>query len=180
MVYDGVIQGKYVQLLPVTEDDAEFTLYVRQDPRITKYLPKVDNTLEQQREWIRRQRERAGDFYFVANDYNGNPVGTIGIYDIRDNVGEGGRLTSIGNALQSLEIQYLIFQFDFEILKLDKVVAYVYAENTSAVRLSEKLGLRFEPPSTDDEGRVVRNGSITREQFEKAIPTIEKMLYRNK
>ena len=178
MVYDGVIKGQYVDLTSVTEEDAEFTLMVRQDARLTKYLPKVSNTLDQQKTWIISQRQKEGDYYFIAKDHNGNPVGTIGIYDIHDNYGEGGRLTSIGNALQSLEIQYLIFKFDFEVLKLDKVTAYVYADNKSAYKLSEKLGTRFEEPSLDSEGRAICNGSITKEQFEEAVPGIEKMLYR--
>ena len=165
MIYEGVVKGQYVYLMSVTENDAEFTLKVRQDKRLTKYLPKLNNTLEQQREWIRIQREKKGDYYFLARDFEGNPVGTIGIYDIRGSVGEGGRLTSIGNALQSLEIQYLAFKFDFEILCLDKVTAFVYADNTSAYRLSKTLGIRFETPSVDNDGRIVRNGSITREQY---------------
>lgn len=180
MVYDGVVTGKYVQLFPVAEDDAEFTLMVRQDERLTRYLPKVSNTLEQQREWIRRQREKDGDYYFIAKDFAGSPVGTIGIYDIKDNQGEGGRLTSVGNALQSLEIQYLAFKFDFEILKLDKVTTYVLAENISAYKLSEKLGTRFEEPTIDEQGRKICNGSMTREQFVEAVPGIERLLYRIK
>ena len=180
MVYDGVIKGSYVDLFSVTEEDAEFTLMVRQDERLTKYLPRVSNTLDQQKEWIKKQRIKEGDYYFIAKDHNGKPVGTIGIYDINGKTGEGGRLTSIGNALQSLEIQYLIFKFDFEILELDKVTAYVYADNSSAYRLSEKLGTRFEKPTADDEGRMICNGSITKEQFEEAVPSIERMLYRRK
>lgn len=180
MVYDGVVKGKYVQLVSVTEEDAEFTLKVRQDPRLTKYLPKVNNTLEQQREWIRKQRLQEDDYYFVAKDYNGNYVGTIGIYHLNGKTGEGGRLTSIGNALQSLEIQYLAFRFDFDILNLEKVTAYVYADNAAAYRLSEKLGTRFEEPSVDDEGRLVCNGSMTKEQFKEAEPGIRKLLYREK
>ena len=178
MVFDGVIKGEFVNLTSVSEEDAEFTLFVRQDERITRYLPKVTNSLEQQKAWISSQREKKGDFFFIAKDHAGNPIGTIGTYDINDNVGEGGRLTSVGNALQSLEIQYLAFKFDFEILKLDEVKSYVYAENKSAYRLSEKLGVCFREPSLDSEGRLVCYGSITREQFKNALPEIEKLLYR--
>lgn len=180
MVFDEVIKGEYVDLTSVSEEDAEFTLLVRQDERMTKYLPKVTNSLEQQKAWISSQRKKKGDYFFIAKDHAGNPIGTIGIYDIHGKVGEGGRLTSVGNALQSLEIQYLIFRFDFEILKLDEVTSYIYAENKSAYRLSETLGVCFGEPSLDPEGRLVCYGSITREQFEKAVPGIERLLYRKK
>ena len=36
-----VIEGKYVNLRSVEEQDAEFTLSLRQDPQLTKYLPKL-------------------------------------------------------------------------------------------------------------------------------------------
>lgn len=180
MVFDGSIKGEYVDLTSVTEEDAEFTLFVRQDERMTRYLPKVTNSLEQQKAWITSQREKKGDYFFIAKDHAGNPVGTVGIYDIHGDMGESGRLTSVGNALQSLEIQYLLFKFVFEIIKLNEVTSYVYAENKSAYRLSEKLGVRFKEPSIDQEGRLVCYGNISREQFEKAIPGIERLLYRRK
>lgn len=180
MFYNGVIKGQYVQLSSVTEKDAEFTLKVRQDERLTRFLPPVKNTIEQQREWILAQQKKEGDYYFVARDYNSNPVGTVGIYDIENEVGEGGRLTSIGDALQSIEIQYLILKFDFEVLKLKKVTAYVYAENSSAYRLSEKMGMQFDPPTPNAKGELICNGSITKEQFDNVKPNIERMLYRKK
>ncbi|MBP3197589.1 MAG: GNAT family N-acetyltransferase [Butyrivibrio sp.] len=178
MIYDGVIKGQYIDLTSVTEEDAEFTLMVRQDARLTKYLPPISNTLEQQKTWINSQRQKEGDYYFIAKDHEGKPVGTIGTYDVHDGTGEGGRLTSIGNALQSMEIQYLILRFDFDILKLDYATSFVYADNVSALKLSKTLGIEFDEPTTDREGRIICNGHITKEQFYEAVPNIERMLYR--
>ena len=44
MVYEETIHGKYVTLKSVTIDDAEFTLALRQNPALTKFLPKLDQT----------------------------------------------------------------------------------------------------------------------------------------
>ena len=68
MVYNGILEGKYVNLRSVEEKDAEFTLSLRQDPILTKYLPKLDITLEQQINWIRKQRVKEGDFYFLVEN----------------------------------------------------------------------------------------------------------------
>lgn len=38
MVYEGVLEGRYVDLRSVIEDDAKFTLSLRQDPLLTQYL----------------------------------------------------------------------------------------------------------------------------------------------
>ena len=36
MVYEGVLEGRYVDLRSVIEDDAKFTLSLRQDPLLTQ------------------------------------------------------------------------------------------------------------------------------------------------
>ena len=35
MVYEGVLEGRYVDLRSVIEDDAKFTLSLRQDPPVS-------------------------------------------------------------------------------------------------------------------------------------------------
>lgn len=180
MVYNGRIEGRYVYLMSATEEDAEFTLMVRQDPRLTRFIPQVNNTIEQQRQWLNKQRKKVNDYYFVARDYEGNKIGTIGVYDIKDGIGEGGRLTSIGNALQSIEIQYLICKFDFNVLNLDSVNTFVYAENYSALRLSKQFGAIFEEDLQEVDGVPVFFGNIKKTDFERVVPDVRKMIYRGK
>lgn len=68
MIYEKMMQGQFVYLKSATSDDAEFTLALRQNPALTKYLPKLDITLEQQKNWINIQREKAGDYFFVVRN----------------------------------------------------------------------------------------------------------------
>lgn len=179
MVYGNTIVGKFINLYSVSEEDAEFTLKVRQDMRLTRYLPQLNISLDAQKEWIRSQRRKEGDYFFVAKDHFDNYIGTVGIYDIKGSTGEGGRLTSIGNALQSVEIQYLIFRFDFEKLGLKEVTTIVYAENESALKLSEKFGVKFDMP-VEEGGNFVCHGRITAQQFKGNAPYIESLIYRRR
>lgn len=180
MVYDGILEGRYVTLRSVTENDADFTLSVRQNPNITRYLPKVDHTIENQTAWIKKQRQDPADYFFVAWSNDKIPVGTIGIYDIKDGQAEGGRLTSVGNALQSIEIQLLAFQFDFNILNLQKVTTIIFLENERALKLSMMFGMQFEKPHIDKNGNKVCNGFISKNDFYSYEIKVSSLIYRNK
>ena len=38
MVYEGILEGRFVNLRPVTKEDAEFILEIRNNPEISKYI----------------------------------------------------------------------------------------------------------------------------------------------
>ena len=49
MACTEVIEGRYVDLRSATIEDAEFTLAIRQAPEFSKWLPRIDNTIDQQK-----------------------------------------------------------------------------------------------------------------------------------
>lgn len=178
MVYNGIIEGRYVNLRSVEERDAEFTLSLRQDPNLTKYLPKLDITLEQQIIWIRKQRNQEGDYYFVVENKKGEKIGVIGVYNVDGDCAETGRIAMIGNAFESIEAQLLSFDFAFVILKLEKTVNYVMADNIHALRFSQMFGSQSSEPFEDSDGNMRIDGVITKASYLKSKDKIIKMLYR--
>lgn len=178
MVYNGIIEGRYVNLRSVEERDAEFTLSLRQDPNLTKYLPKLDITLDQQISWIRKQRNQVGDYYFVVENKKGEKIGVIGVYDVNGDCAETGRIAMIGNAFESIEAQLLSFDFSFDILKLEKTVNYVMADNIHALRFSQMFGSQSSDPFADSDGNMRIDGVITKASYLKSKDKIIKMLYR--
>lgn len=179
MVYGKSIEGKYVDLRSATVEDAEFTLEVRQDPEFNKYLPRVNNTLEQQKAWIEKQREKQGDYFFVVWDKEGNRIGTISIYDIQGNIAEAGRLTMRGNAFQSIEAQLLSFAFGFYQLGLKEIVSYIYAENTRALRFTQQFGgILLE--AEEKNGKLERKAVNSKEDFQICEKKLKKILYRDR
>ena len=44
MVYEGILEGRFVNLRPVTKEDAEFILEIRNNPEISKFLPSLKAT----------------------------------------------------------------------------------------------------------------------------------------
>lgn len=178
MVYNKIIEGKYVNLRSVEEKDAAFTLSLRQDPQLTKYLPKLEITLEQQVNWIKKQRTTEGDYYFVIENKEGKSIGVIGVYDVTDICAETGRIAVIGNAIESIEAQLLSFDFAFDYLKLDYTVNYVMADNSHALRFSQLFGSISSEPYLDSDGKMRIDGKITKEAYQNAKKRIVKMIYR--
>lgn len=178
MVYDGIIEGKYVNLRSVSVEDAEFTLKIRQDPEFTQYLPPINITLEQQCQWISKQREKKDDYFFVVLDKAGNKIGTLGVYDISDNTAEMGRLTMKGNPLQSIEAQLLVFDFGFNYLDLDKVLSFVYAENKTALRFTSQFGAIQSESPEEIKGKLEYRFTNTKELFKKSSDRLKRFIYR--
>lgn len=175
------IEGRYVDLKSCTEDDAEFTRDIRKDPEFVKFLPAIDNTVEQQKAWIRKQREKDGDYFFVVWDKKGNRIGTISIYDVHDDHAESGRLAIKGdNAFQGIEAQILSFRFAFGTLGLKCIDGFIFADNERAIRFNKQFGGRHYPPEMDEEGREIIKIENWREDFEKVDKKLSSILYRTK
>lgn len=179
MIYDGKIKGKYVYLKSAAVEDAEFTLLLRQNDDLTKFIPRLDISIEQQEKWIRSQREKPGDFFFVAWNKEDRPIGTVSIYNVAGDVSESGRLALIGNALENTEASMLLFQFAFHILGLKMVTGYIIEGNKRAERFNRQFGCQIGGVEKSGGGYMVRRTLITYESFYEAEKKLHKLLYRN-
>ncbi len=172
------IVGKYVILKSPTVEDAEFTLKLRQDPQICKYLPCINSTVEKQKEWIDNNRKKEDDYFFVVWTISGNRIGTISVYDITENSGEGGRLALIGTVEENVEATLLLYDFCFNNLQLKSVTGYVMSENKRAIRFNVMMGVTIGEPICDEEkGRICKT-NIDAEGFLNARKKLEKILYK--
>lgn len=180
MKYDKVIKGKYVTLRSVEIEDAQVTLDMRLNPKNSgKFFHSVGGDVEKQAEWIRKQHVKEGDWFFIAEDNEGKPVGTIGMCDVDGDSGFSSRLIGIGNAFQSFEIQMLILDWGFSYLNLSIIRGDVDENNGPALRFAKNFGWKFEEPEFDEErGRKVIFLSLTREQYQPAREKLTKMIYR--
>lgn len=175
------IEGRYVDLRSCAEEDAEFTREIRQDPEFARFLPVINNTIDQQRDWICRQREKEGDYFFVVWDKEGRRIGTISIYDVHGDRAESGRLAIRSrNPLEVIEAQLLSFRFGFNTLDLKCIDGYIYAENSKAIRFNKTFGGRHSEPEQDEYGRQIIRIENWYDDFEKADRKISSVLYRNR
>ena len=181
MVYEGVIEGKTVRLRSVEERDAEVTFKMRHDPEKARFVRPSQGTVEGQREYIRKQRETPGDYLFIIEDLQGNPIGMKGVYDFNSekNQIETGRFIGYGSQVQNIEALMLSVDFAFDILKVDKVVMSALENNNVMLGIQKKFGVeftyrdRYEGIDYDNLHSV-----LTKEAYAKSKPKVEALINR--
>lgn len=165
MVYDKVLEGKFVNLRSVKPEDAEFILRLRNTPEIIKFLPSLKVSVEDQRYWIINQMADKDSYYFIIEDKDNNPIGTISIYNIEDNHAETGRFCSIGNSIHNSEAALLCDDFAFGTIKLDYLDVWVYSGNKPVIAFNQALGCIWEGEKLDTYGEPFKFGKITKTNF---------------
>ncbi len=179
MIFDGALEGKFVIVRSITEEDARATLDMRLDAFRTRFLHPVKDDLDAQIAWIRNARARPGDYHFTVTDLEGRIIGNTALYDIVDNRAQLGRTLLNGNALQNYETYLLVLRFGFNTLKLDEIWGDTDVENRSALRFSEQFGFILEEPKYDPEmDRYISMGHMDGKRFSDYDKKICRLIYR--
>ena len=146
MVYDGIIQGKTVRLRSIEERDAEVTYNMRRDPEKTRYIHRSQGTVEDQRDYIRRQRQLPDDYLFIIEDLEGTPIGMKGLYnyDKQNKQVESGRFLGFGSQIQNIEALMLSFDFSFEELNVDRIKMAALENNVTMLGIQKKFGAEYQ------------------------------------
>ena len=181
MVYEKAIQGKTIRLRAVEESDAEVTYKMRSDPEKTRFIHAAQGTVEDQRNYIKGQREKPGDYLFVIEDCDGNPIGMKGMYNHNPEARtiESGRFIGYGSQVQNIEALVLSFDFAFDVLQVEKVIMSALESNTQMLSIQKKFGVEFthrEPC----EGMEYDNlfSVLTREGYAVSKPKVESLIAR--
>lgn len=138
------IIGKYVNLREIEVEDAEFVLSLRCDEKKARFLNKTEYNIEKQQDYIRRYKTLDNEYYFIIEDKQDKPIGTIRIYDITDNsFCPGSWLMMDGvSAQQSFEGDYLAKKFAFEQTGYNKFHFDVRKGNKKVLRFHELMGAK--------------------------------------
>ena len=180
MIYNEPIKGKYVLIRSAEILDARFTLDIRQDKEKTKYLHAVENNIDKQIDWLERQREAKGDYFFIVENFSGKELGTVGVYDIKGNIGHLGRLLMIGNPFQTFEAILLSMNFAYDVLGLEELYGDVLVGNSPSMNISEAVGFHFKEPVYEEElDRWVKYGTSYKNEFPEYRNRIETLIYRD-
>ena len=115
-------EGKYVNLREVELDDASFILALRCDEKKARFLHKTENNLEKQIEYLKRYKTLDNEWYFIIENKQHEPLGTIRIYNVQDNrYTPGSWLMKDGCSLaETFEGMLLADQTAFEVLGFEK------------------------------------------------------------
>ena len=181
MVYDRVIEGKTVRLRSVEERDADITFRMRSDPEKSRFIHATTGTVEDQLEYIKRQREKKGDYLFLIEDLEGNPIGVKGLYNFvpEKREVESGRFIGFGSQIQNMEALLLSYIFAFDVLNVDKISMAALENNSLMLGIQKKLGVVFtykDIPEGMDNYNL--HSYLTREAFSTSRPKIQRLIDR--
>lgn len=139
------IRGKTIFLREILLDDAEFVLNLRTDAEKGNYLSPTLGGIEKQKEFISYYSESLTDFYFLICDWSWRRLGTIRIYDIREDSFCWGSwiLSKDAPKNAAIESALLIYDFAFFALHYSKSHFDVRKENKSVVNFHKHFGARI-------------------------------------
>lgn len=167
MVYEQGFKGKTMYLRPVEISDAEFLVKIRNDKEMTKYLHPVSLSVEREREWIARQRNRQGDYFFMICGLDGSALGAIRLSGIANGSGEVGSLVSYGNSVQNIEAELYITDFAFNIIGLSYLRGYTCIANRAVISYHKKLGYVYETEEKIVDGMRVYFARLEKDEWYK-------------
>ncbi len=140
MVYDKIIQGKFVDLKSITLEDAEFSYDIRVDEKHCKIVGQPAASVSEQRKFIEWQMKQPGDYYFVVYNKKNERIGLLGVYNIHNGIGEVGREVSYGNPMETMEALVLLEDFICDVLKLERLCYVIYTQNGKNISNQKKKG----------------------------------------
>ena len=170
------MSGFFVNLRPVTEADACFILNLRQRSEVAMFMHKLDITLEQERDWIKRQRKTEGDYFFLIENKQNIPLGTIGLCNAEKNHCEIGRAASLGNGVENVEAFFLIFDLAFIGIGYDYMTGTVFPNNYAVKSLTQKFGVVHDDILHDVDGMQLNYGKVRKEDYFARREKIKKLI----
>ena len=137
-----LLYGYGIRLRPVTVDDADFILELRNMPHVKGKMGSLNITLEQEKTWLSRNINDPCDYFFIIESSSFVKLGTIGAYDIDFNAlsADAGRFVAIPGSFSALSACILLQDFCFYTLALVKLNICVVASNTQVLSFNRKLG----------------------------------------
>jgi RimJ/RimL family protein N-acetyltransferase len=139
------ICGHAIDLRLVELDDAGFIVGLRSDPRLSRFLSPISDSVERQRQWLAdyKNRERDGlEYYFVIESKECRPYGTARLYDFRgDSFCWGSWIIRPGSPPWfSVESALLVYQCGFEDLRFAESRFEVRKDNARVVAFHRRFG----------------------------------------
>ena len=149
---DIVLEGYGVTLRRLTRDKIEMVRQWRNDPKIQQHMFYREYiTLEMQERWFAKL-DKKSNFYFII-EYEGKEIGLINVKDVdfEKKTGESGVFIyddSYLNTDVAYRAHLVMFDYMYEVLKLEYTYSHMLSDNSRALRFAQYLG--GEIVKTDD------------------------------
>lgn len=136
------IRGHTLTLRNANEADAAFIVSIRTHPTKQRYLSATSAAIADQVAWLKRYATATGQAYFIAENDQGQPSGTVRIYDaIGDSFCFGSWVTRDGVPLHhAVEALLIVYHYALDVLGFNRSYFAVRHENRSVWSFMERFG----------------------------------------
>jgi len=130
-----------VRLRPVRLEDAAFIVQLRNSQHAIGNVGDTGSAISAQELWLQHYFERIGDYYFIIEKARtGEPLGTVGIYNIIGQQGETGRWIIVPDSPAAAASSLLTWRIGFELLKLEHLLARIVETNKPVLAFHKRIG----------------------------------------
>ncbi len=160
------ISAKNINLRSAEVKDAEFIYLLRKNTSKTQYLSKVEGAVEEQRQWLRKYKERERgkkEFYFIIESKNGEYLGLVRMYDYKGTSFSWGSWLIKENAptFTAIESALQIYEFAFYQLGFTQSHFEVQKGNTKIISFHQRFGAKIV-----NENELEYFFTLTKEEYE--------------
>ena len=161
------IESKHTRLRLVEIEDAEFILSLRLNEDLNRFISKVDNNIQRQKEWIKAYKEREQrkeEYYFIVESNKGEKLGNVRLYDFSgDSFCWGSWIIKNGSPIfVAIESALLVYEYAFYHLGFSKSHFDVRKVNKKVIAFHKRFGAKI---TSEDELNYYFN--IRREDYER-------------
>ncbi len=137
------IKGKTLTFRDVMVDDADFILSLRTDQQKSRYLSTTSSDSNKQRLWLDSYSVADDQAYFII-EFNGEPIGTVRLYDARQNsFCWGSWILKAGSPKHAaIESALMVYAYAVEHLSFQSAHFDVRKGNESVWLFHERFGAR--------------------------------------
>jgi RimJ/RimL family protein N-acetyltransferase len=142
--HDIRLEGHAYEIRPVDVGDAEFMLYLRRDPELSRLIHPTSPRLDDQLAYLERYFQTTGDYYFIViRSATGRREGAVAIYDVDRARGqaEWGRWIMRHDSMGAPEAALLVYRAGFDVFGLNRIYCRTATANANVVAFHTACGL---------------------------------------
>ncbi len=144
MKYSYILRNDDRVLRPVTTEDAEFIVKLRNQAHARGCINDTSLDVEKQRQWIREYLKRDNEYYWISEGLDGEPHGTTSLYHYNPSLRqiETGRWVRMANApvTNILASRVQMNDFVFQTLGMRRLVFDVVSTNKTVLKYHRMCG----------------------------------------
>lgn len=141
MNHDITVERFGVRLRPVCLADAEFIVRLRNSPSATGFIGDSATDVKSQEAWLGKHLGKDNDYYFIVErSRDGEPVGTTSVYDVKEGIGEWGRVVIMPGVKAFPASAWLCLSVGFDALGLQAIRITAVEYNQKVLSIMEGLG----------------------------------------